>query len=184
MSQPKTDESGGILDVRFGWLIILAFVIQLATILTITDPSALVLKKAIMAVTGLLILGGLIPNLRWWGFRVLAVGFLLNALVMIVNGGLMPVTPENYAKVARSDVGPVAIGETPPRTKSVVMVDDETRLAFLSDVVYVGSPSPRVYSVGDIALGLGFVAVFIEVGVGAIVRRKRQRTFKLAMEEN
>lgn len=102
--------------MRRGWLIILAFLVQLITILMVTDPSTLPIKKAVLAITALMILLGILPNLRWWAFRVFAVGFVLNTLVIAVNGGLMPVTPENHQRVLKAEVQMPSLGQTPPHS--------------------------------------------------------------------
>ena len=54
-----------VLEVRLAWLIILAFVVQFVAISTITDPSSLAVKKALLVITSIMLLIGIVPNLGW-----------------------------------------------------------------------------------------------------------------------
>ena len=168
-------ERRGPLDVRMGWLIILAFVIQWVAIPNMTDPSALALKKAVLALTALMILVGIVPNLRWWAFRVLALAFVLNTLVISVNGGLMPITPEKFSKLTHTDVADLTLGQTPPHSKNVLLRASDTRLAFLSDVFPISAPRAKVYSIGDLILRAGLVMFILEAVVRAVQSRKRPK---------
>ena len=180
----KAESSSWVPDVRRGWWILGAFVIQLATIPVISDPSALTLKKVVLALTAAMLVWGILPNLKLWSFRVLALGFALNALVIFLNGGLMPVSPENYARVAGPEAQRLVIGQTPPRTKAVLVEASDTRLKLLSDVIYVGQPTPRLFSIGDILLVVGLLVFAIEIGRRAAQHRRRFRLNYLATEGN
>ena len=183
VTSDRSDElgpSGGSLPkhygagIRRGWLLLLAFVIQLVAIYTITDPTALAAKKSVLALTSAMLLWAVVANLRWWSFRILAVGLLLNTLVMAVNGGLMPATPENLARlVAPSQVQALQLGQTPPLSKNELKAASDIRLRFLSDIIYVGVPTPKVYSAGDVVLAVGVAGFAIETAALAILRRRR-----------
>ena len=165
---PKRDP----LDIKWAWLIILAFVIQLAVIPTVTDPTALALKKVVLVVTGVMLVVGIVPNLRWWSVRVIALGFLLNTLAISFNGGLMPITPENQARVLSSTEELPELGQTPAYSKNVLLEAGDTRLGFLSDRVYIGIPSPRVYSVGDFVLVGGLFVFLVEAATLSLLYRR------------
>lgn len=167
-------------DLRRGWLILLAFLIQLAVIRTITDPSSLGIKKAALAVTALMLLWAILPNLRWWAFRIFAAGFVLNTLAMAANGGLMPVTPENHLRVADASHETLSQGQTPPHCKCILLAPSDTRLGFLSDTIYLSTPSPKVYSVGDLFLMVGLLTFLGEVAVRAVHSRRRTRSLSMA----
>ena len=164
-----------ILDLRGGWLVILAFFVQMATIFVVTDPTALGLKRAVFAVTSVMLLLGVLPNLRWWAFRVLALGLFLNIVVMAANGGLMPVTPENLRLVPGVQAETVQLGQTPPQSKNVLLEPSETRLGFLSDVIFLSVPRPKVYSIGDLLLFAGVAVFLVEIGARAVQSRRRSR---------
>lgn len=151
------------ISVRWGWLVMLALVVQLFVIYGISDPTALTVKKALLALSGAVLLVGIIPNLRWWAFRLMALGFLLNAIVMAANGGLMPVSPENARRVlSEAEFQALAPGQTPPHSKSVLLSESDTRLRFLSDIIYLSFPIRNVYSPGDVLLAVGLVTFVVE----------------------
>ena len=162
-----------VLEVRLAWLIILAFVVQFVAISAITDPSSLAVKKALLVITSIMLLIGIVPNLGWWSFRVLAAGFLLNTLVIYANGGLMPVTPENHARVLSDDQPQPKPGQTPPNSKNIVLKPSDTRLSFLSDTIYVSVPTAKVYSIGDLVLLVGVAAFAVEVAARVLAVRSR-----------
>lgn len=176
---PRDREGGNGLSLRWGWLIILAFLLQVAVITTVADPNALALKRAVLAVTSLMLLVGILANLRWWSMRILAVGFLMNTLVIAANGGLMPVTPEDNAKVSPPDQR-VELGQTPPHSKNILLERSDARLYFLSDTIYLTWPAPKIYSAGDVVLFLGLVAFAAEATLRAIAARRNRPTDALA----
>jgi hypothetical protein len=151
------------MSVRRGWLVMLALIVQLFVIYGISDPTALTLKKTLLAISGAMLLVGIIPNLRWWAFRVMAAGFLLNAIVMASNGGLMPISPENARRVlSEAELQALAPGQTPPHSKSVLLPESDTRLRFLSDTIYLSFPIRNAYSPGDVLLAAGLVTFVVE----------------------
>ncbi|MCI0438700.1 MAG: DUF5317 domain-containing protein [Chloroflexi bacterium] len=162
------------MKVRLGWLVIMALGLQLVAIFGISDPDALVAKKAIFAASGLMLLIGILPNLRLWSFRVLAAGLLLNSIVMAANGGLMPITPANAERVLSQDTleTGIEVGQTPPRTKGIVLEPEDTRLSVLSDVIYVPAPNSAVYSIGDVLLLAGLFTFLVEASYKVVLRRK------------
>ena len=156
----SSNRDSGVFGVRRGWLIILAFVLQLIAILLVTDPSALAIKRAIIGITSVMIVFGILPNLRWWAFRLFALGFVLNTLVMAANGGLMPVTPENHQSVSGAEAQHLTLGQSPPHSKNILLASSNTSLGFLSDRVLISIPRSKIYSVGDLLLMAG-VAIFV-----------------------
>lgn len=77
------------------------------------------------------------------GMKVFGLGSLLNFIVIFLNGGTMPVSPQAIAVVGLSE---------PRGTHS--LLGAETRLWFLADVIPVKWP-PQVLSVGDIFIVAG-----------------------------
>jgi hypothetical protein len=96
-----------------------------------------------------------IANRRVRGVPIIAVGLALNALVVGVNGGLMPQSPQTI-HVKHPDETFTA-GQHLPRTKDVVLPRESTRLWWLSDVLVTpeGLPDRGVMSVGDVVLAVG-----------------------------
>ncbi len=114
-------------------------------------------------------------NWHLWGVRLMAVGFLLNLLVVSLNGGLMPVSPREIASAnLLGRIGNAQLGEPLPGSKGVLMRPGKARLWFLSDIIVFppGSSVARVLSPGDLAIGLGLVIATAEVTVLTIARKK------------
>jgi hypothetical protein len=89
-------------------------------------------------------------NLSLPGLKVFGLGSLLNFIVIVFNGGTMPVSVEAIAAagIVREPVG----------THS--LLGAETRLWFLADVIPVRWP-PQVLSVGDLLIVVG-IFMFIQ----------------------
>ncbi|MBI3912661.1 MAG: DUF5317 domain-containing protein [Chloroflexi bacterium] len=113
-------------------------------------PHAYLLSLALLLIA-------LARNLRLPGMRVILFGFTLNALVIALNGGYMPTTPEARAIAGQPILAP---GET---HNNSIGAGAETRLVFLSDIFAIPKtlPLPNVFSIGDSLIMLG-VAYLIQ----------------------
>jgi CDP-diglyceride synthetase len=98
-----------------------------------------------------LLLIALSQNQHLKGMRLITLGFALNALVIALNGGYMPTTPEARALAGQPVLAPGAV-----RNNSIGAGAD-TRLVFFSDIFAIpkGLPFPNVFSVGDVLIALG-----------------------------
>ena len=134
-------------------------------------------RRVVLPLTLVLLLAFAFRNWRLWGVRLMAVGFVLNLLVISSNGGLMPVSPEEIADANMLDrIENVQLGEPVPGSKGVLMAPRDARLWFLSDIIVFPphSPTARVLSVGDLAIGLGLVIAVAEVIARLIAEQKTQ----------
>jgi hypothetical protein len=90
---------------------------------------------------------------------VLAVGYLLNLLPILANGGYMPITPETmsqmhpYTSVEQWSSGLLRVG-----SKDIVLRAAEAPFWFLGDVFVLAPPFPlpTAFSPGDVAIIIGF----------------------------
>jgi len=97
-------------------------------------------------------------NWKHRSLRILALGFGLNRIPILANGGYMPITPQVMAQLhcgtAPTDwtVGLVRAG-----SKDIVLPASEAALWFLGDVFVLGSPFPIpvAFSLGDVVLLVG-----------------------------
>jgi hypothetical protein len=82
----------------------------------------------------------------------------LNLLVILLNGGLMPISPET-ARALYPDVPPSVwqIGTRPGMSKNILLPAGHTRLAWLSDSILLPEwfPWTRALSPGDLVIVLG-----------------------------
>jgi hypothetical protein len=87
----------------------------------------------------------------WWIFA----GVALNFIVMLVNGGKMPVSVEATASVLDPSYAQILIDGT--AVSKHAALDNSTLLPFLGDIIPITTPYPRsqVISIGDVVMNFG-----------------------------
>jgi len=103
-----------------------------------------------------------IPGMIWLGL-----GAALNFLVMLVNGGWMPVLAQSLVTAGFIDTpSAVDLGQRVSATKDVVMTGQGTRLLWLSDLFVIPKAGifSAVFSAGDALMMLGLFRL-IQVGM-------------------
>ena len=82
---------------------------------------------------------------------IMGFGFLLNGIVIIINGGVMPVSYQSYLMAGiPSHVIVRSIG-------LYKLIDETTRLWFLGDIFPLKFIIKYVFSIGDVFIALGLV---------------------------
>jgi hypothetical protein len=144
-------------------LFFLAILLQLSIIFLLSDLIALALKMLFILFSYALLTLGVILNLHLWAVRIMGLGVLMNLIVMIANGGLMPVSPEAISRAGLQErlIG-VELGQGIPGSKGVLLPLTSTRLWWLSDIFAI-SLIHKVFSPGDVLIGCGWVVSFFEV---------------------
>ena len=92
------------------------------------------------------------------GFWLLGFGLLLNLLVISINGGLMPISPETaQLLIPQGSDYQFQLGQRLAFTKDIVLEPESTKLWFLSDRLVTPEWLPYcvAYSIGDILIGTG-----------------------------
>ncbi|MFE6078995.1 DUF5317 domain-containing protein [Paenibacillus sp. NPDC057886] len=94
------------------------------------------------------------------GFTLIWIGVFLNFIVMVVNGGRMPVSVEASAVLGPYYVDMLREGGA---VSKHYMMDASTHLSFLGDIIPLSSPYPRtqVISIGDVVMNIG-IFLFIQ----------------------
>lgn len=156
-------------DLRWVWLVLLAFVPQFfafvlpttrAAIPTAWIPIALVGSQALLLLFAIL-------NIRQTGFWLLAGGLLLNLTVILLNGGMMPISPETIQTLyPNAPAGAWQLGQRFGVGKDVVLPAAETTLWFLSDCLVLPSwiPYKVAFSLGDVLIALGAFWTLLSLG--------------------
>jgi hypothetical protein len=97
-------------------------------------------------------------NRRLPGFWLLGLGLLANFLVISLNGGMMPLMPENAARLL-PEGSPVLLrlGERVGFGKDILLEKAMTRLWYLGDVIMHPEVFryPLAFSIGDILISMG-----------------------------
>jgi len=152
--------SFSIPDLRAIWLVLIVFVPQwLAFYLPLTRRLATKELAAVALTTSqLLLLLFIWFNRKQSGFWILGVGLTLNLIVIGLNGGLMPISPETLTQMKPDQpVKSWLIGSRVGNAKDVVLPTAQTRLAWLSDRFLMPSwfPYQAAFSLGDLFIAIG-----------------------------
>jgi len=94
-----------------------------------------------------------LPGMIWLGL-----GAALNFLVILVNGGWMPVLAQSLVSAGFIETpSAIDLGQRVWATKDVVMTSQRTHLLWLSDVLVIPKAGifSAVFSVGDVLMMLG-----------------------------
>jgi len=103
------------------------------------------------------------------GTWLLGLGVMLNLLVIVANGGFMPVAPDTLVKL-RPDTSSDQweIGLHRRYSKGIILEKSDTRLWELSDIFVLPPPFPipAAFSVGDVCIAAGAFLLLQEAMVG------------------
>jgi hypothetical protein len=146
--------------LRHPWLVILAFIPQWISFyfLRTRDGIPDAWAPFILVGTQVLLLVFSWLNRKQSGFWILGLGLFLNILVIVLNGGLMPISPDTvrvlYPLVPESHW---QVGERLGNGKDIVLLVEQTRLWFLSDRFLLPGwfRYPMAYSLGDVFIAIG-----------------------------
>lgn len=144
-----------------GWeLALTAFLLQVGVIYFLPPSAGNLLRVAILLFSYALLAVVVWRNRQQQGMWLLGLGLAANWLVILANGGYMPVTMhalEAAGKtqlVASTDTGTLVLN-----SKDILLPLAETRLWFLSDIFVIPPPFPipTIFSAGDALLAVGLV---------------------------
>lgn len=153
------------MKIKWGWLAPLAFFLQACLIFVPGEVAGGLLSSRALI---LILSNGLLfvvvwHNRRLPGVKLIGLGLLLNLIVMVMNGGFMPITPEALVRTGYDgNVPRLETGYLVGRTKNVVIEPGEARLWFLSDILVIPRPFPipSAMSVGDLFI-VGGIFLFL-----------------------
>ena len=142
----------GDLRFRWGWLAVAGLIAQ---VLLFSDVSAGIVDggvgEALYVASTAAVLVAVLRNVRLPGLALVALGAVSNLVAVVANGGIMPTTA--------AAVATAGLANDPGFSNSAILA--EPRLAPLTDIYALPSwvPLANVFSVGDVLIGLGVVAV-------------------------
>jgi hypothetical protein len=122
--------------------------------------SDLVIRIVVFGTSYALLLAFTLRNRRIAGVPLIAVGLLLNGLVVTANGG-MPVSRSAF--VASGQLDQLHLLMEDEGAKHHILVPGEDVLSPLGDVIAVPPPIAQVVSVGDICVYAGLIWMIIAV---------------------
>lgn len=101
------------------------------------------------------------------GFILLGLGLVSNFLVISLNGGMMPISPETASQLIEpgSTVN-LQIGQRVGTGKDILLPPEDTKLGFLSDRFTLPNwiPYRLAYSFGDIVISMGAFWLLWQLG--------------------
>jgi len=148
------------LPLRWGWLALVLFAAQ-AYLIFWPEPKAhgLLSPRAMILVLSYLILIFVAwSNRSLPGMNLILLGIVLNCVVIVANGGFMPVAPQTLIRGGHTHlVAALEPGARVARSKDVLLWPEQTSLWFLSDIFVIPERYPLAgsFSLGDIFLALG-----------------------------
>jgi hypothetical protein len=163
--------------LRWAWLVLVAFIPQFfafvlpatrASFPTAWIPAALVGSQALLVAFTLV-------NIRRPGFWLLGLGLLLNLTVILLNGGMMPISPETIQQLyPNAAADSWQIGQRLGVGKDMVQTVSQTQLWFLSDHFTLPNwiPYRVAFSPGDVLISIGAFWLLIAFGGRTISKEK------------
>ena len=153
-------------DLHLVGLVLAAFFLQMIGLYLPGTGRWLPVQAVSFALVGsqILLLIFAWSNRRMAGFWLLGLGLLLNLLVIVLNGGFMPISPETVLRLApKTRPGLLTIGARLGATKDVILPELQTALAFLSDRFILPNPftmgssgnAVAAFSIGDVVIASG-----------------------------
>lgn len=149
----------GQLRLRCWPLLFSALIAQVVIFSSPVATSSLIVRCGgiLYSLTLLVVLAALAVNLHIKGMWLVMLGAALNALVIVVNGGQMPV---DYGKLEIA-LGQPLVAEYGQSFINTAPMSESTKLSVLGDVVLMPSflPIRNVLSIGDVLIALGTIVV-------------------------
>ncbi len=165
-------------DLRFPLLFLSGFIPQHWAFLIPTTIEKSRFGSLRFLITSLvLLLLFAILNIKKRMFWPISTGFLANALVILLNGGFMPISPETIERLRpEGSTFTYQIGQRLGTGKDIVLNQKDTLLAFLSDRLVLPEflHSSIAFSVGAVLIALGVIWLSV-TGVTGEGSKRRKR---------
>jgi hypothetical protein len=151
------------ISLRSAWLVLLALALQYPLLRAPFGPRQQVaVQQALFLFSHLLLLVFVWQNRRLPTIWIVGLGVLCNLLVILANGGFMPISPETLGRInPGSNPGQFPAGFHYGYSKDVILLRPDTNFWFLSDRLVLPAPFPwpSAFSVGDLLIAVGIILV-------------------------
>jgi hypothetical protein len=151
------------LPLHLAWLVLLAIALQLPLLRTPSGPvQHLSVQQALFLLSHLVLLIFVWRNWRLMGIRSLGLGVICNLLVIAINGGFMPITPQTLTRINPGSLPAHWLaGFHYGYSKDIILLQEQTRLQMLSDMWVIPPPFPwpTAFSWGDVLIAVGIVVL-------------------------
>lgn len=164
-------------ELRSVWLVLVAFLPQ--WLVFYLPATRLLPEKHFVAFalvsSQLILLLFVWANRKQPGFWALGLGLLFNFLVIALNGGMMPVSPETLAKlVPEVPANTWQVGERMGVSKDIILPVSSTRLWALSDRFTLPTwvPYRVAFSLGDVLIAGGAFWLLWALGQESVIPQR------------
>lgn len=156
-------------QLRSFWIVFLAILPQLIAFYLPNTRQAIPtnLAKIFLVSSQFILLLFILYNLRLPGIWISGLGLGLNLIVILLNGGLMPIYPETVLQLyPEASPDQIESGVRLGWSKDIILKKDETRLGWLGDRFL----TPKLFqiryafSLGDALIALGIFWTFWSFG--------------------
>jgi hypothetical protein len=155
--------------LKSSWLVTVGVLPQLATFFIpgVRELVPVTLVKILLFFSFLALLAFIIRNLTQPGMWIVGLGLLSNLLVILVNGGLMPISPKIVQQIyPQAKPEAVLPGMRLGWTKDIIVPESNTRFIWLSDRFI--TPNlwnwQYAFSVGDVIIAIGIIWLLWSLG--------------------
>ena len=166
------------IPLRAPWLALAALALQVPLLRAPLGPAGeVVTVRVLFLLSYPLLLTFVWLNRRLAGIQILGVGVACNLLVILTNGGLMPISPQTLVRInPGSTLDQWTLGFHYGRSKDVILLQQDTTLWWLSDILVLPPPFPwpTAFSMGDLLIALGIIVLLQgPVSFPGLARRDR-----------
>lgn len=156
------------------YLFVSAFTVEFTAVFMASKGIAFFIENILYIhfLSYFLLFVGIYFNRNSTAFKIVFIGVFLNFLVIMANGGQMPVSGEAMTSIGLIDnMHAIMEGKIITHT----MINSHTVFKYLGDIFVLGKPYPRpkIFSIGDVILALG---VFLYIQEIMIKKLKKEKT--------
>lgn len=151
------------IPLRSTWSAPLALALQWPLLQAPGGPAQPVsVQQALFLLSHLLLLFFIWRNRRLTSIQIAGLGVMCNLLVIVTNGGLMPITPETLVQInPGSTLAQWSPGAHYGYSKDIILLAEDVSLWALSDVLVLPPPFPypTAFSLGDLLIAVGILVL-------------------------
>lgn len=124
-----------------------------------------------------LLFAGIYFNRSMMAFRIIFIGIFLNFLVIVANGGQMPVSGDAMVKIGLvENMLEIQNGNIITH----MIINEKTQLEFLGDILALPKPYPRpkIFSIGDVVMAVGIFTYIQQIMIKKLKKEKTVQYMK------